>query len=261
MFHKYFLDLWFSEKEANVFKTLYILWTKPASTVAKYLWIERTTVYKILQRLVEENIVFETNKWWIKHFFIPNIDILKTYTKGKSDKYQKLEDNFDSVKLELQEFENTKDKNIPKITIFDSNTWITNIHEDILNTTLKNKYISIRLFASNTIDSQTNIQDNLRKSSTELFQKLKDNKINIETYLGNWIMLMENISKTYDISTIAKLPASNSAINIFVVWSTLYFIIFKDSTFWIKIESEDLASTFHFLFDNIEIKNQKWSIN
>jgi hypothetical protein len=30
-------------------------------------------------------------------------------------------------------------------------------------------------------------------------------------------MLMENISKTYDIEIMEKLPASNSAINIFIV--------------------------------------------
>jgi hypothetical protein len=67
-------------------------------------------------------------------------------------------------------------------------------------------------------------------------------------------MLMENISKTYDIEIIEKLPASNSAINIFLVWNIIYIIIFKDSPFWIKIESEDLAYTFHFLFDNIDYK-------
>ena len=81
MFEKYFKNLWFTEKEARIFKALYTLWTKPASTVAKYLGMERTSVYKILGKLTEENIVYETNKWWIKHFFIPNIDVLKTYTQ------------------------------------------------------------------------------------------------------------------------------------------------------------------------------------
>lgn len=252
MFEKYFQNLGFSKSEAIVFKTLYTLWTKPASTVAKYLWMERTSVYKILQRLVKENLVFETYKWWIKHFFIPNIDILKNYTENKIKKYKKIEEDYDSIKQELLEFEDKKDTNVPKITLFDSNQWIKNIHEDILNTTIKNKYISIKLFASNTVDSQVSIPDKLKKSSVDLFKNLKSQNVNIETYLWNGIMLMENISKTNDIWIIEKLPASNSAINIFIIWTTIYIILFKESCFWIKIESSDLANTMHFLFNKVE---------
>ena len=254
MFKQYFANLWFSEKEALIFKALYSLGTKPASTIANYTWIERTSTYKILQRLVKENLVFETFKWWIKHFFIPSLDILKTYTENKTKKIKKLENDFDKIKNELSEFENSKDKNIPKITLFDSVAWIKNIHEDILNNVLKNKYISLRLFASNTVDSQVSINEELKQSSKKLFSTLAEKNISIETYLWNWIMLMENISKTFDINTIQKLPASNSAINIYLSWSSIYIIIFKDSPFWIKIESEDLAFTMHFLFDKIEVK-------
>lgn len=254
MFKDYFNNLWFSEKEAEIFKALFVLWTKPASTIAKYLWMERTLVYKILQRLAKENLVFETYKWWIKHFFIPNIEILKTYTEKKIEKYNTIKNEYENIKKELEEFEDKKSKNLPKITLFDSNTWVINMHDDIINTTLKNSYISIRLFASNTVDSQVSISNNLKESSIFLFNKLKENNISIETFLWNWIMLMENITKTYDIWIIEKLPASNSAINIYLVWDIIYIIIFKDSPFWIKIESEDLAYTFHFLFDKIELK-------
>lgn len=252
MFKDYFQNLWFTENEASVFKALYILWTKPASTIAKYLWMERTWVYKILQRLIKENLIYETSKDWVKHFFIPNIDILKNYTKKKINKYKKLDNDFDLIKEELLEFDDKKNNSLPKISIFDSNTWIENIHKDIVKTTLDNWYINIKLFASNTVDSQVSIPSNLKKSSVELFKELKNKKVSIQTFLWNWIMLMENISKTTDIWVIEKLPASNSAINIFIVWKTLYIIIFKESSFWIKIESEDLANTMHFLFNKVE---------
>lgn len=255
MFKKYFQDLWFSEHEADIFKALYILWTKPASTIAKYLWMERTWVYKTLQKLTKENLVYETYRDWIKHFFIPNIEILKTYTEKKINKYKNLNTSYESVKSELQEFENKKNKNFPKISIFDSNTGIINIHNDIIETTLKNKYISIKLFASNIIDSQVTIPSNLKKSIIDLFKNLKQNNISIETFLWNWVMIMENITKTYDIEIMERLPASNSAINIFIVWNIIYIIIFKESSFWIKIESEDLAYTMHFLFDKIQYKD------
>lgn len=255
MFEKYFENLGFSINEAKVFKALFTLWTKPASIIAKYIWMERTSVYKILQRLVNENLIFETYKWWIKHFFIPNIDILKEYTNKKIKKFKEIEKDYENVKQEFSYLSNKKDKNLPKITLFDSNIWIKNMHEDIYNTTLKNKYISIRLFASNTLDSQVSISGEMKQSSIELFKKLEKSKISIETFLWNGIMLMENISKTFDIDKIEKLPASNSAINIYLVWNIIYIIIFKDSPFGIKIESEDLSYTLHFLFDKIEFKS------
>ncbi|MFA5917616.1 MAG: helix-turn-helix domain-containing protein [Candidatus Gracilibacteria bacterium] len=255
MFKEYFIDLGFNEHEADIFKALFILGTKPASTIAKYLGMERTGVYKILQKLTKENLVYETNKDGIKHFFIPNIEILKTYTEKKINKYKELNTSYENIKSELQEFENKKSQNFPKITIFDSNSGIINIHNDIIENTLKNKYISIKLFASNIIDSQVTIPSNLKQSSIDLFKNLKLHNISIETFLGNGVMLMENISKTYDIEIMEKLPASNSAINIFIVGTIIYIIIFKESSFGIKIESEDLAYTMHFLFDKIQYKD------
>jgi len=251
MFEEYFKNLWFSKKESEIFQTLFLLGTKPASTIAKYLWHERTSVYKILQRLVQENLVFETSIWWIKHFFIPSADVLKNYSDAKTQKFEKLSKDYGTVKRELIDLWSQKDASIPKITIFDSVSWIHNMHNDILLSSIKNNYISIRLFASNTVDSQVTLSKDMKKSSRELFDNLRKNNISIETFLGNGIMLMESISKTYDIDTISGLPASNSAVNIYLVGQVLYIIIFKDSPFGIKIESSDLANTFHFLLDKV----------
>ena len=81
---------------------------------------------------------------------------------------------------------------------------------------------------------------------------MRNNGVTIESYLGNGIMLMENITKTFDIDTISKIPANNSAINIYLVGTTIYIAIFKESSYGIKIENNDLANAMHFLFDNIE---------
>jgi len=37
MFEEYFKKLGFTKKESEIFKTLFLLGTKPASTIAKYL--------------------------------------------------------------------------------------------------------------------------------------------------------------------------------------------------------------------------------
>ncbi|MBO7505557.1 hypothetical protein J6T66_05560 [bacterium] len=41
---------------------LYKLGSKPASTIAKYVQLERTYVYKILMKMVDEGIVLTSEK-------------------------------------------------------------------------------------------------------------------------------------------------------------------------------------------------------
>lgn len=59
-FHRFFTQLGFTEKEAEIFLALYKLGTKPASSIASYLHMERTSVYKSLLKLTQEGVVLET---------------------------------------------------------------------------------------------------------------------------------------------------------------------------------------------------------
>lgn len=252
-FTTYFTNLWFSKKESEIFLTLYKLWTKPASTIAKHIHMERTSVYKILLRLSKSNIVSETMIWWVKHFFIPDITTLRKYSQDQKDKFSKLENEFEKIQTELIHINQIKYSRLPKITIFDWFEGIKNIYSDILNNIYSHWYISIKLFASNTFESQIEVDPDVRKYDNDFFEKLKLNKITVDTYLGNWLITMEHISKTIDINSLKNLPAGNSAINIYIVWKIVYIIIFKDIPFGIKIDSEDLAYAMHFIFEKMKV--------
>ncbi|MDP2670460.1 MAG: hypothetical protein Q8O99_06115 [bacterium] len=65
---------------------------------------------------------------------------------------------------------------------------------------------------------------------------------------------MEQISKTTNIQNLSDLPAGNASVNIFVVGKILYLVIFRDIPFGIKIDSEDVANTMHFLFEKLQIE-------
>jgi hypothetical protein len=64
--------------------------------------------------------VFETYKGGIKHFFIPSSEVLKNYSERKSKKFEKLSQDYETMKHELSELGAQKDSAIPKISIFDS---------------------------------------------------------------------------------------------------------------------------------------------
>ena len=78
---EYFSNLWLSEKQSEIFLNLYKLWNQPASVIAKHLNMDRTTVYKTLVFLAEENLVSVTEKNKIKHFLFQIFQLLKNILK------------------------------------------------------------------------------------------------------------------------------------------------------------------------------------
>ncbi len=250
-FNNYFKQLGFSEKEVEIFITLYKLWNQPASVISKNTWYERTAVYKILLKLSSYNLVSISQKWNIKTFFIENPNVIKNLVQKRLDKYRNLSDSFSNIEAELNQLKYEQNNNIPKIHLYDWLKWVENIFSDITKIIEERKYISIKFFSSNVVDTQNNSNKKLNKISEDFFISLKDNKISIDAFLWNWIMIMEKISRSTSIEFLSDLPASNSWINIFIVWKVFYMILLKNSPFWIKIESDDLANSMHCLFDSL----------
>ena len=251
-FLNFFIQLGFTSKEAEIFLTLYRFWSKPASSIAKYLKMERTNVYKTLLRMVDEGIVSETKVRGITQFFVPDISILKKYMIIRKDQLQKLEDNFWLIETELSQYDQNKYWYIPKITLFDGIDGVKNIYNDIYDTTINNNYLIIKFFATNTFESQVSVNKTLKDYYEDIFVRLQKKRVSVDAYLGNGILIMEQISKTTNIQNLNQLPAGNSTINMFIVWWAVYLIIFKETPFGIKIDSKDFANVMHFMFEKLQ---------
>jgi len=251
--HDYLENLWFSNKEAEIYLTLYKLWSQPASVIAKHIWFERTYTYKVLLDFADKNLLSITEKNWIKNFFISDISVLKKYLQNQKDRFTKMEDNFHIIETELLQYDNRISSKLPKINIYDWNEAIRNLYEDIFQETVWKWYISIKMFASNTIMSQAWINENKNNYTRDFFEKMNSNKIHVETFLWNWLWIMESLWKTNNIDELSNLPAANSSIQIFLVWKIVYILIFKEVPYWIKFNSEDLARALHFLFENLKV--------
>jgi len=116
---EYFSNLGLSEKQTEIFLSLYKLGSQPASIIAKHIDMDRTTVYKTLVFLAKENLVSITEKNKVKHFFIADISVIKKYIKNKQNKFLKLENEFNLVETELSRYDKSFSSNLPKISIFD----------------------------------------------------------------------------------------------------------------------------------------------
>ncbi len=252
-FNEYFRELGLNKKETEIYLSLYKLGSQPASTIANHANIERTYTYKALIKFTKMWIIAATTKSGVKHFFVDDVHKLKKYVENQRLRYESMENDFESIASELAQYDNKLAGNIPKIALYDGSDGIENIYNNILSELESSGYMSIKFFASNLVYSAWSANRQLKKSSEDFFDTLAKNKIHIDTFLGNGIMLMESIWKTVHVDEMKSLPADNSSINIFIVWKILYIIIFKDIPIAIKIESPELAETLHFLFENVVI--------
>lgn len=236
-----------TEIQSEIFLFLYKYWSKPASTVSQAIGIERTNTYKSLQVLVRKWFIAETNKNWIKHFFIANKDI---FTNKLEEQKKDLEEQFKKLpelKEALSRLDEKRVSSLPKMRFFEWKSGIKNLFDDIYHILIKKELLVIKMFWSNTFDSQSNSTINLSDYAWDFLEKLSNIWIYIDAYLWNWILILESIFKTNNFDNIWNLPADNASINLFIVWDIIYITIFKQVPFGLKIESMELANILHFL--------------
>ncbi len=250
---KIFETLGYSKYEAELWITLYKLWTKPASTIASAIWKERTGVYKSLRQLAASDIIKQTKKKWTTHFRVQDIWSLYAALDKKKYAIEALQSTQDTLKQELLRIDTNRYPHFPQISLYDWHDWVKSLCNNLYETVIDNNYLVIKFFATNTFEAQSTSQKKISDYYQGIFDKLYKHKVKVDTYLWNWMLIMEQINNTSNISIIEWLPAGQRCINIMVVWTCIYIIIFKHTPIGIKIESSELANTLHFLLDKVQI--------
>ena len=240
-------QFWLTDKQIDIFLLLYTYGPKPASTVAKMVWVERTNAYKMLESMIRQWLVAETSKQGTKRFYVPEKNVLRYAINVQREQVEKNEKLLPIIETELMKLENKRVSPMPKMHFFEGRDGITALFQDMYTSIKTHQYLMIKMFASNTLENQSASALNLRDYAKDFFDKIQKIGVHIDAYLGNGIMILENILQTQDVQELTGLPAWSSGVNVFVVGDVLYMIIFKDIPFGIKIESEELAGLFHFL--------------
>lgn len=247
---------WLTKKESLIFAFLYQYGKKPASTIAKHIWDERTNTYKSLLQLVKRWFISEITKDWTKLFFVADKKIFEHKLDAEIDEIENKKNNLSLLEKELKDLETSSYSWKPSIIFYEWIDWIKNIYDDIITQAWDNGYKAIKFFASNIFENSSS--SNFLQYSPNFLEKLKKKNIVLDIFFWNGISILEEIVKWKDLESISSLPASNSSIQTFIFWDFVYVIIFKEIPYWIKIESEEYASIMHFLFKKVEVK--KWEV-
>lgn len=117
----YLSSIGLNPKESLVYLTLYTYGTKPASTIASISNNERVWTYKTLCKLVDMGIIAETMKQSVKHFWVPSLDLIKSYVTRKQEEREKLDNDFDLFRSQISQLDKNPIHSPPKIQLYEKN--------------------------------------------------------------------------------------------------------------------------------------------
>ena len=250
---EYFTKLWLSEKESEILYSLYCTWARPASAISKQVNMERTLCYKHLSKLSQQGIIKEVIRKWTTYFYTDKAHSISKLVEQKQKQSEQLNEQLPIILQELEKLNATQFSFAPHIQLFDGQSGIEQLYEDILKTTLTEKRWVIKVLANNTIDTISLSTHTLQNYAKKTFQELRKHKINTEIYLADGVNIMQEFRNITNSEDLLGIPAWNSAINIYLIGHTLYIVIFDDLPYGIKIHSRILATLMHFIIDKIQV--------
>jgi hypothetical protein len=189
-------------------------------------------------------------RWGVKHFFVPDKQVIQRMIDQQYELISQSAQLVPLVEAELNELDQTSTQTLPAMRFYEGKSGLEHCFADLYDDIIASGLIIVKMFATNTLDHQWTSVQSLRDYGAWLLDKLQQNNITIESYLGNGILTLESLIKTSQMSDITNLPAGNSAINCFIFGDLVYVIIYKNIPIAWRMRSEEFAQMLHFLLKN-----------
>jgi sugar-specific transcriptional regulator TrmB len=242
MIKKVFLQLGFSEKEYDVYATLLNIGLASAAQVAREMVLPRQTVYTIVQHLVAEGVLDQSDKRGVKQFFADPDKLLAVIEKKK----QELDKNHDELKREIAKnfLTGKKKKSFPKITYFEGERGLKRLFAAILEQYKKGERGVFRGYGINTIHGLLSeyIPDFIKER----------HELGVETHLfigrGDDDFEITDRSKAYG-RMVKRLSMNPQTAGLYIVGNRLYLFSYHDLV-GVMIENDAMATLLRSVFDD-----------
>lgn len=246
-----------SEKEANIYLTLYKLWNTRAWNIVKETWIPRATVYQILDKLVWKWYVMMLDSDNIQSYFAEEPEIILNKIKDEEEKLIRKKKIFSSLLPKIVKIKNPYFKE-PKVIYFEWVNSYIDLLDDVLNSWEKEIFM-----ITNTQIKSNHIADevkNLEIYNYEVWDFLQERlkrwiKMNlITTRLDFWEEILKT-DKEYNRET-KILPDDFWDIETMIIyWEKMILLNDNSPIIWIFIEDFQmknmLKNIFKFIWNKI----------
>ncbi|MDQ5911856.1 MAG: HTH-type transcriptional regulator, sugar sensing transcriptional regulator [Patescibacteria group bacterium] len=230
-----------SDKEIDVYKTLLPLGSVSASQIAQELNLPRQTVYSILERLVEQRFVKQSEKFGTKQFAADPEDLLVVLDKQKRD----IEENKERIIKEIPTIQALKQRsrNFPKFEYYEGKNGLKRLFESIIDLYKKEGFTDFKGYGVNKFADALD-REYLQNFVEQRFQL----KVNTKLFIGQgeddfMISSPENVLGR----TIKQLPMDPQKASLYIVGDRLYLFSFEDKV-GVMIENKAIARLLEEIF-------------
>lgn len=241
MLSDYLLSCWLNPKEIEIFLKIFQYGPKTATQLSHITNIERTNCYKIIQKLSKEWLIQTSEKNGVKLFWVEKTDSIKTYLENKKRWLEKLSNNYDAIEFEFQRLRSKSESSLPKIRLFEHINWLESLYESAIKSITLQWNKVVQMYATDTLESSGVSNEKSLQLAQEFYSQLANQWVTIEQRKGNGISLIEQIQYSHIYWDLASISHWSGSTQIWIIWSTLYIIMFKDVVVGIRIESKELS--------------------
>lgn len=245
-YEKILKSIWCSDMQVILFETLRKYWAKPASTLAKLMGAERTHVYKMLQQMVWWWIIAQSDQQSVSSFFIPSPTVLDSYYAAQQALIEQSRLALPEAYAELEAMGTMATGQKPLYRMREWHEGMKQMIDIMIQQLEQDHLMMIRFFSLSTLETAATTPYTLKDYAYPLFQYCKSHIISVQTILGSGIMIPEQIIQSSTIEELENLPAWQSSMYVFVVWTSVYFLVFKQVPLAFKRDLPELADLFHF---------------
>lgn len=249
---KFFQQLGFDEKTIDILLSTIKLGAQPASVIAKHAKIDRTTTYRILKQLAQKKLLAESSHKGTTVFYLEKISDINHFLDQKKKELENLSGTFEAIIPELSAIRSSVQE-LPRIQIYEGFDRLEVFFRDIINRSIEQKLLLIRILGSNTFFQQLERKE-LGNIIKNFQQDLKNNSIKSDILIAQGNLTREWITTMTSFEAMANLPAAGGATNVILAGESVFMVSFRDFPVAIRIDHPDIAQTMHFLFDIAEKK-------
>jgi hypothetical protein len=213
------------------------------------------TTYKDLKKLAMRGLVTTYFRDGVQCFSVENLDVLQEQAKEKVQLYEKLLEDYPTVRQVLESMRSPKNI-LPKLRLFEGEAGIKALFRDVLFELRAGNIHQIRMLSTNTFEEQRG-DEVLQQSAQSFFADLKKNKITVELFEATGGLVPEHLERVGNVDTETNLPIVHGTTGLFLVGQTIYLVSWKGGHVGLKIAQSDLSQIFHFIFDLLGYEVEK----
>jgi HTH-type transcriptional regulator, sugar sensing transcriptional regulator len=241
MIAKLLKEIGLNEKEAQIYLSLVKLGTSSAAEIAHEVKLPRQTVYSILQPMVEQSLVEQSDKRGVKQFFTdPNHLLVLLDNQGKEiDKSRRQLEKEIPKLIEKQK----RAKELPKVQYYEGRDGLKRLFENILEQHRRGKDKVFRGYGIN------KFRETLGKFLYDFVRKRARYGVTTNLFIGQGPDDFEITEKTRYGRNVKRLKIDPQQAGIYLAGDRVYLFSYDDNV-GVMVENKAIVKLLKGVFDD-----------